>query len=180
MALNEKKDAEYAYHKYLEDNPVTNLSNVCLNNIERRLKDYVAEFYNYKKSKLKESSMVEIYSIFKLYILPTLGNEKIKNITKIKVLQWQNSLNNHSYAYKCKIRTMLYSFYRYLNLYYDIDNVVARVENFTPPKVKTEMEFWTQEEFNSFINAFEEKDYMWYVFFNLYIIPAVGLEKYEP
>ena len=28
-----KKDAEYAYHKYLEDNPVTNLSNVCLNNI---------------------------------------------------------------------------------------------------------------------------------------------------
>ena len=158
-----KKDAESAYRKFMDSyTPIKVSSN--LKTIDRPLKDFLPEYIAYKKSKLKESSLLEIKSIVYKYIIPVFGECKIKDITKIKILEWQNSLQHFSFNYKRKIRTNLHALFKYLYFYYDIDNVVDRVEGFNKPIEKKEMQFWTLDEFNQFISCIDNK--IWQVFFS--------------
>ena len=54
-----KKDAESAYRKYMDENSY-NKSFTQLKNIDRKFIDYIPEYFEYKKSTLKESSFIEI------------------------------------------------------------------------------------------------------------------------
>ena len=116
----------------------------------------------------KESSYYEFNYIFKNYILPHFENQEIKNITKRDILYWQNSLTakNLSYNYKSKIRTYLFSFYRHLYKYYDIPNIVEKVDAFVKPKEKKEINFITKNQFDKYIKYFEN-DTTYYTLFNL-------------
>lgn len=151
-----KKDAEQGYldyiKKYQEEQKIINPDK---NILERNFEDVFEEYCNYKKTKLKDSTFYELNKIKEKHILPYFKNFKIKEIDKLKILNWQNSLTNYSFCYKSRLRVMLYSFYKYLFLYYDVDNVVARVETFKKPNTKSEMQIWTWDEFQKFINTFE-------------------------
>ena len=105
----------------------------------------------------KESSYYEFNYIFKNYILPHFENQEIKNITKRDVLLWQNSLTEKglSFNYKSKIRTYLFSFYKHLYKYYDIPNIVEKVDAFVKPKEKKVVNFITKEQFDKYIKYFE-------------------------
>ena len=161
-----KKDAETAYRKFLENyKPSLYTSEAIQKDIyETKFGDIIPAFKEYKKPNVKESTMVDFESILDKHILPFFKDLKINEITKQKILEWQLSLQSYAYEYKSKIRTCLYSIYKYLYLYYDIDNVVARVEPFQKPKEKKEMQFWTLEEFNTFINCVD--DLLWKTFFS--------------
>ena len=87
-------------------------------------------------------------------ILYPFKDYTISEITKPIILDWQSSLSSYSYKYKSKIRGLLYSFYRYLSLYYDIDNIMQKIEPFKKPNIKKEMDIWTLTEFNQFIDTF--------------------------
>jgi len=95
---------------------------------------------------------------FEKHILPYFSEMKIGDITKTTILDFQQTLNNYSYKYKSKIRTFLYSMYKYLFYYYDVDNVIARVEAFKKPKIKKEISIWNINEFETFINTFDNSN----------------------
>ncbi len=132
----------------------------------RSLDSMFEEYLIYKQQKIKDSSIYDIVSIYNNHIRPTLGSRKIKEITKVQVLEWQQSLNSYSYKYKSTIRYVLSSIYRYMYHYHDIDNVVTRVEPFQKPKTKNEINIWSLEEFNKFIETFEG-DLLYKTFFTL-------------
>lgn len=165
-----KREAEAAYLRFLDEYNLNgvNFSPEDSQVYNKKLKEIIPEFLEYKKQSVKEASFYEILSIFNKFILTPFGDIRIKNITKPMILQWQHSLNQYSYKYKVKIRASLYSFYKYLNTYYDIDNIVARVETFSVPKVKKEMQFWTLEEFNMFIDCVDNNTYKTFFSFLYY------------
>ncbi len=153
--LKRKKDAELAYREFITEYEKKHHKNNYSNINEQYFNDVYEEYKKYKKENLKETSFYEMELTFKKHILPFFGKYKIKEISKNKVLEFQQSLCKYSYKYKTKIRTTLYSMYKYLFYYYDIDNVVARVEAFKKPNIKKEINIWNIDEFNSFIKTFD-------------------------
>lgn len=160
-----KKDAEQAYMNFIQEYNEKKLHFTTEKSIlDRSFDEVFKEFILYKKDKVKESTYYDTIKLSEKHILPFFKNMQIKKIAKPKILEWQSSLSEYSYKYKSKIRTVLYSFYKYLFLYYDVDNIVARVEAFKKPNVKKEMLIWTLEEFNNFISTFED-DILYKTFF---------------
>lgn len=160
-----KKDAEEAYRKYINEyNKRKSLVEPDKYILEQPFREVYLEFMNYKKTKVKESTFYDLTKLAEKRILPYFGDMKIKNIRKNNILDFQNSLSGLSYRYKGKIRGFLHSFFRYLYLYYDLDNVVSRVEPFKRTVAKKEMSIWTLEEFNKFINTFDN-DLLYKTFF---------------
>lgn len=161
--FSKKKDAELAYSKFISEYSKTEhkLDSDIKN---KNFTTVFDEYFNYKKDKIKDSSLYDINNIYKLHIKPFFENYKIKEITKPICLQWQQTLNKYSYKYKTKIRGVLYSFYKYLYYYYDLDNIVSRVESFKKPNKKNEMQIWSLEEFTNFINSIND-DILYKTFF---------------
>lgn len=147
-----KKDAEEAYRLYMHEYSKKPHKRKNQNNIlDRMFIDVFEEYKIYKKDNLKESSYYDLLNTYDLHIKPYFQNYRLEQITKPIVLQWQQTLTKFSYKYKLKIRGILYSFYKYLFYYYDIDNIVARVEPFVRPNEKKEIRVWSYEEFERFI-----------------------------
>lgn len=149
-----KRETQQAYISFInnykaEQNYLIHNTNI----LERHFDEVFEEFKTYKQSKVKDSTFYELVQCYNKHILPYFGFLKIKQITKTMILKWQQSLEHYSYSHKTKLRLKLYSFYKYLHYYYDIENVVAKVEPFTEPTSQTEMLIWSLEEFNKFIKA---------------------------
>lgn len=159
-----KKDAESAYMDFMQEYEKTDHIKLDTDIKHRIFQDVFEEYLAYKKERVKDSSYYEISKTAEKHILPYFSDYKIKDITKPVVLNWQMSLANYSYKYKSKIRYVLYSCFKYLQMYYDIENIVSKIEPFKKPKEKKEMEIWTLDEFNKFINTFEN-DIIYKTFF---------------
>lgn len=159
-----KKDAEDAYIKFINENSNNLVATANDNILNKKFIDVYNEYYEYKKSSVKSSTAYDMSSIFNKHIIPYFGSLKIKEITKQIVLKWQQNFNNYSYKYKTNIRNYLFGFYRYLFYYYDVDNVVARVEPYKKTIQKKEMLIWSLDEFNQFVGAIEN-DILYKTFF---------------
>lgn len=159
-----KKDAEDAYIKFVNENSNNKVVTINDNILNRYFLDVYKEYYEYKKGIVKESTAYDIASIFDKHITPYFENYKIKEITKPVVLKWQQTLSKYSYKYKTKLRGYLFSLYKYLFYYYDVDNIVARVEPFKKDTKKQEMLIWSYGEFEQFINAIDN-DILYKTFF---------------
>lgn len=160
-----KKDAEQSYRNFMEEyEKTTHQLSSPSNILDKNFIDIFEEYKIYKKEKIKDSSFYDLSNNYKKHIKPFFEKYKLKQITKNIILEWQQSISNYSYKYKQNLRTILYSFYKYLYYYYDIDNVVARVEPFKKPNIKKEMQIWTLKEFNNFINTIDN-DILFKTFF---------------
>ena len=161
-----KKDAEQAYISFMQEyNQKKDLYSPEKNVLDKTFEVVFKEYLSYKKDKVKESTYYDIVKIFEKQILPFFKDYQLKKISKAKILEWQNSLSEYSYKYKSKIRTLLFSFYKYLFIYHDIENIVAKVEPFKKPNIKKEMAIWTIDEFKKFIETFDD-DIVFKTFFN--------------
>ena len=172
-----KKDAESAYRNFMvqyEANQKRNLE-TRLDIYDRTFKSVYDEYREYKVDRVKDSSLYELEKICEKHILPYFGELTIREITKIEVLKWQQSLTMYSYKYKTKIRGVIYSIFRYLNIYYNVENVVAKVEAFVKPNTVKEMVIWSYEEFLKFTKSFDEQDYQYKVFFTFLYLTGCRL-----
>lgn len=106
---------------------------------------------------VKESTTITKQTAFKNHILPYLENVKIKEVDKIWLHNWQTQLwnKNLSHKYKKTIRSFLNHFLNWVANLYEIQNKLQFVKAPKRLSVKKEMLFWTMQEFNHFLTAFE-------------------------
>lgn len=154
-----KKQAEQAYINFLN----THKQNQKLSENAQEIKlikfeNLLDEFFIFKASRVKSSTIYDLELLFAKNITPYFKNIQIGKIDKSSILRWQQSLDekNFSFKYKTKLRWALNSFFNYLNKYYDVENVVQKVDNFVKPKIKKEINIWTFEQFQTFIKFTEE------------------------
>ena len=149
-----KKEANEAYAKFVasyEYRPVSSGTDK-----PRLFSDLCDRYLENLKTNAKESSFYDIRSRVKIHILPFFGKMKIADITPSLVLEWQRSLAKYSFQYRSTLRNNLSSIFKHGERYFDIINVVKKVEPIRNLEEKKEMQFWTPEEFGRFINEVED------------------------
>lgn len=108
----------------------------------------------------KESSLVDKQLIFKSFYEPTIGNIELSDLTRDILFIWQDNLwssinpktnNFYSYAYLSKIRAQLNAFLSWVENRYEIPNKLKTIPKPKCKTVKEEMQIWTRDEFNTFI-----------------------------
>lgn len=90
-------------------------------------------------------------------------NKPIKSITKPQLIKWRNKLGETDYATKTKNTCIGYvrSVFKFTSDIYGLPNVSIVLKNFkeTKEEVMSEMQVWTVEEFNQFIDCVDNPLY---------------------
>lgn len=130
------------------------------------------------KLRLKSGTIYSHEKEYKNFIEPTFGSMKMKDITKMHIIDWQNRLSadGYSYEYKTKMRNHLSAIYTFAVRYLDFPvHLVSQCHAFKRPAVKKEMQIWTLDDFNQFISVVD--DPMLKAFF--YTVYYTGARKGE-
>lgn len=161
-----KKEAQYGYEDYVaakkaaaEQAPITEEPTPQQDPSDVLFADLFAEYLHYKKPRVKETSYYDIEKKLTLRVLPFFAERKMKDISPLTIMEWQNTLSAYSYAYRKDLMTHLVSFYNYAERYHDIKNVAKRAEKPRNLEAKKEMLFWTPEEFAAAIATVEQEGY---------------------
>lgn len=126
----------------------------------KSIRELAAEFIEYKRNKVKQSTLYNIKKKMN-YLTEYFGNKKLKSI-KIKELEkfkndmpstWSISHKNNNLKYLKALNNYSYLIYNYKNNDFD------KVDKFKDNGIKKKMEYFTQEEFNKFIDKVEEINY---------------------
>lgn len=165
-----QKEAKQAEAEFRAENPLPR--HIKSKSYEITLNTLFENYIAYQKSRLKETTVYEIKKIYEYNIAPFFGKLKLTSIDKRRILDWQAHLDSKGYTHstKKKLRSKFHAILDYGVLYYDLPfNIIDRVPNFRNTEIKKEMQIWTPQEFNSFINLFGEdaNDYVCRVFLTL-------------
>ncbi len=137
--------------------------------------DMVAHYLTYAKSRMKEGTIYDLELKIQKHLIPFFGDKIFNKITPLEILTWQQSLDQYSYTYKSSLRTCLASIYRYADRYFDIKNIMNKVEPFRNMEAPQEMQYWTKAEFQQFISVCDDERYRVY----FYLLYVTGCRKGE-
>ena len=164
-----KKEAQDGYIKFINEaklkEPIETSEKI---KFERLFEEYKA----FTKTRIKESSYYDLCSKCNIHILPYFKDMNVQDITPKILLDWQNNLGTkYSFKNKICIRTYLNAILNYAEKYYNIPNNLKKVDSFRNLEAKKEMDFWTPEEFNIFIQKVDNETYKTF-FYALYYTGA--------
>lgn len=177
--------------KNLENNLLQGLQDVATSKIT--LQELWNEYINALKYEIRESTLEKKKEIFRLHVTPILGNIKLDKLN-VKILQgWKIQIEAGNYALKTKknIYAELRAVLNYaVRMEYLPRNPLLKIGNFKSTlELKSEMSYYTAEEFLKFINAALKSakdveslrnsysEWNYYVFFNIAFY--CGLRKGE-
>lgn len=121
----------------------------------------------------KDSTIYDRANVLNNFILPYFGNTKIADLTLPKLYEWQDKLWStrsprtgefYSYSRLCNIRNTMAAFLSWVESRYQYPNNLKKVKKPKQRVQKTEMQFWTREEFAKFIDVVDNPAY--YAIFN--------------
>lgn len=153
----------------IKNNPVRRLARAEKGQEVITIKDLSKTYFLSIRNQIKDATIYEKEKIFDSIILPRFGDCQLKHLTKQELYVWQDELwssknpktdEYYSYKYLSKIRTYFSAFLTWC---------AERNEGFTnfllnirKPKRRTpkkEMQFWTREEFEAFIEVVDNQTY---------------------
>ena len=146
-----KRDAIEAERQFLNSHTFE-IDNITYNKL-------YSLFINYKSNKIKKRSILTYREVNERQIIPHFGDWQIKMITKESIRNWQQELLAKGYE-NSYIKTIQSNFKRVLN--WGLNNDLIHKNPFTieyikRESVKREMNFFTLEEFNTFISVIQSK-----------------------
>lgn len=108
--------------------------------------------------------------------MPYLGDLFMNEISNVAIIQWQNELmkikddrgQTYSPTYLRTIHAQLSSILNHACRYYNLKTNVARDVGTMGEKEADEMLFWTQEEYEAFIESVKDKQQSYYALEILY------------
>ena len=169
-----KKEAQYGYEDYIKtaDQRLAALKTeeeVSKQSPDEMLFDALLEdFMRWKSTRVKESAFYDIQSKVQNRLVPYFTGKRFSEITPKAVSDWISTIE-YSYASKKWIMSTLSSLYKYGAKYFDIKNIMDKVDRPRNLEMPTEMEIWTPNEFNTFIKEVKKPLYA-AIFRTLYIM----------
>ena len=120
------------------------------------------EYNSYIKLKLKPNSYRSVKNRIINHILPYF--KRFTDLADIKArdyVKWQELIEekNFKFTYKKSLHTAMVSLLNYAVKFYELkENIASKVGNFKNNKtVEINVDFWTYDEYNQFINKIEDK-----------------------
>lgn len=128
------------------------------------IREYMATLGNENKY----TTIYDKNNVFRLFVLPYYENKKAKDLTLQELAGWvdtiwnlKNPRNGEYYSYKqlSKIRGHFNVFLNWAELRYGYKNNLKDVPRKKKRAAKTEMKFWTQDQFKQFIAVVDDPTY---------------------
>ncbi len=122
------------------------------------------------KERLRENTIRTKDYIVELKILPYFGQRKICDIKAADIRKWQNTLmaKKYSQTYLKTVNNQLCAIFNYAVKYYDLPKNPCTQAGSIGKSHAEEMSFWTQEEFETFVECVKDKEVSYMAFKTLY------------
>lgn len=132
--------------------------------------DFLKIYYEDMEKRLREHTMLNKKYIIESKIVPYFGNMKIDAIKPATVREWQNELMQQGYAdtYLKSINNQLTCILNYAVKYYDLKSNPCTKAGSMGKSYAEEMQFWTKQEFMTFIDSVMDKKQSYAAFMTLY------------
>lgn len=135
-----------------------------------KFKDFIELYYEDMGTRLRENTMKNKKYIIELKIIPYFGNKRVSDIKATDIRKWQNELikKGYSQTYLKTVNNQLCAIFNYAVKYYDLSsNPCAKAGSIGKSKAE-EMNFWTKDEFEQFIDCVMDKRESYLAFMILY------------
>lgn len=152
----------------LKNNPIkkknSEASSVQVPKVSELIPQYIISLQNQNK----DSSIYDKQKIYDLFVIPSLGNLTLPELTKERLYQWQDELwtmknpktkEHYSHAYLKKVRSHTNSFLTWCDSRYGYANNLASVKAPKRRASAPKMQFWSREEFEKFIAVVDDPMY---------------------
>lgn len=128
------------------------------------------------ESRIKKNTFLTKKHIIETKILPYFGRRKLDEMRTADVIQWQNEMMKltkdngelFSPTYLKTIHNQLSAILNHAVNFYGLEDNVARKAGNMGKEESKDMEFWTQDEFQAFLECVADKEMSYYAFEILY------------
>ena len=167
-----KKEAQFAYEDYIKERDALAKERAAQNALasdpnNMLFEDLLDQYMSFTQKRVKESSFYDIRAKINRRLRPYFQGKKIKEITPKMISDWIENLD-YSYTSKKFILSRMASVYKYGQKYFDIKNIMDKVDRPRNLEPKKEMQIWSPEEFGQFIQGVDDRTYEMY-FRTLYL-----------
>lgn len=138
-------------------------------NMNMKLAAFVEVYFNDKGTRLKERSIMTKRTLIETKIIPYFGEKSMNEITAVDIIKWQNLLMKQEYSptYLRMIQNQLTALFNHAERFYDLrDNPCKKVDKMGRSNAK-ELNFWTKDEYEVFLETFTEGDEMYQLIFQM-------------
>lgn len=144
--------------------------------ISMSFKSFVDIYLTDLEPRIKRNTFLTKKHIIETKILPYFGKRKLDDIRTSDVIQWQNEIMKlkkangelFSPTYLKTIHNQLSAILNHAVNMYGLKDNVARKAGTIGKEENKEMEFWTQDEFQAFLECVADKPISYYAFEMLY------------
>lgn len=155
-----KKEAQQGEREFLD---------MQSGNMNMKLAAFVEVYFNDKGTRLKERSIMTKRTLIETKIIPYFGEKSMNEITAVDIIKWQNLLMKQEYSptYLRMIQNQLTALFNHAERFYDLrDNPCKKVDKMGRSNAK-ELNFWTKDEYEVFLERFAEGDEMYRLIFQM-------------
>lgn len=152
-----KREAEEWYRDFLAKQ-----SQSC----NMRFRDFAEIYVEDMKHRLYEHTMLNKQYVIDNKLMPYFGEKRMNEITVADIRIWQNELMQMGYKptyLKC-INNQLSAIFNYGVRYYDLKENPCRKAGSMGKSKAEEMEIWTKDEFQNFLDCLMDKQISWLAF----------------
>ena len=125
-----------------------------------KLADFVELYFRDKESELKQRTIRNKRYMIEQHIIPIMGDKSMDAITPADIIQWQNGIRSKGFkeTYQRMLQNQMTALFIHAVKIYNLkDNPCSKVKRMGKADAdKKQLQFWTLDEFNRFIETFEE------------------------
>lgn len=128
--------------------------------MEMTVADFVETYFRDKDGELKGRSKKNKRSIIDNHIIPYFGKRRMNELLPADIIAWQNEMRGKGFSqtYLRVIQNQLTALYSHAYKIYDLgSNPCKKVKKMGQAEAG-KLDFWTKEEYDKFIDTFEEDD----------------------
>lgn len=145
-------------------------------NVGMSFGSFLEIYYNDLKERLKETTLRGKHWMIDTKILPYFRNRQLNDIKPTDIRKWQNKMTSYrdengkpySATYIRTVYNQLTAIFNYAVKYYGLKENPCHKAGGIGKKKAEEMQFWTKEEFNAFIEAVKEEPVLYAIFMTMY------------
>ena len=136
--------------------------------MDMNLSEFIDVYFNDKQNDLKERSQKNKKLTMKKLLVPYFGEQKMSEITAAQIIQWQNEMQSKGYseAYLRNIQNQLNCLFTHATRVYDLETNPCKKVKKMGSYDNRSLDFWTVDEYQSFIRTFEPDD-KYYILFEI-------------
>ena len=125
--------------------------------MDMKLSEFMDVYFEDKRNELKDRTFKNKRYMMQQHIIPYFGDQRMSEITASQIIQWQNEMQAKGFSdsYLRMIQNQLASLFTHASKIYDLQqNPCKKVKRMGNSDSRS-LDFWTEEEYQKFIQTME-------------------------